>query len=210
MTQQSPPPPYGAPPQRNRGPLVLVGVLALVLVAVLAVGGVLLVKRLNGPDQDQVAVAPGYKPPAPAPARKPAAPDAVEFRRVLKAEAGGCASASPAPSGSTVCGLNGYKYVVGKVELDGNHVTAVQAAQSTDALGWHVNLTLDDQGAKLFATLTSDLSTKNPPLNQLAIVVRGQVAAAPTVMSPITGGKLQITGNYTKDTAEELTKQITG
>jgi preprotein translocase subunit SecD len=208
MTQQSPPPPYGAPPQRNRGPLVLVGVLALVLVAVLAVGGVLLVKRLN--EGDPEAAAPGYKPAAPPSATKPASPDAVEFRRVLKAEAGGCASASPAASDPTVCGLDGYKYVLGKVELDGNHVAEVQAAQSTDALGWHVNLTLDDQGAKLFATLTTDLSTKNPPLNQLAIVVRGKVAAAPTVMSPITGGKLQITGNYTKDKAEELTKQITG
>ena len=210
MAQQSPPPPYGAPPQRNRGPLVLVGVLVLALVAVLAVGGILLAKRLNDPDRDQVAAAPGYKPPSPAPARKPASPDAVEFRRVLKAEAGGCASASPAPSGSTVCGLNGDKYAVGKVELDGNHVTAVQAAQSTDSLDWHVNLTLDNEGAKLFGRLTADLSTKNPPLNQLAIVVRGQVVSAPSVLSAIPGGKIEISGSYTKQSAEDLAKQITG
>jgi preprotein translocase subunit SecD len=199
---------YGAPPQRNRGPLVLVGVLVLVLIAALAVGGVLVFKRLN--ESDPEAAAPGYKSAAPAPATKPAAPDAVEFRRVLKAEAGGCASASPAASSPTVCGLDGYNYVLGKVELDGRHVTEVQAAQSTDALGWHVNLTLDDEGAKLFETLTTDLSTKNPPLNQVAIVVRGQVAAAPAVQSAIPGGKLQITGKYTKQTAEDLAKQITG
>jgi preprotein translocase subunit SecD len=198
---------YGVPPQRNRGPLVLVGVLVLVFIAALAVGGVLLFKRLN--ESDPEAAAPGYKSAGPAPA-KPAAPDAVEFRRVLKAEPGGCASASPAASSPTVCGLDGYNYVLGKVELDGSHVKEVQAAQSTDALGWHVNLTLDDEGAKLFETLTTDLSTKNPPLNQLAIVVRGQVAAAPAVQSAIPGGKLQITGKYTKQSAEDLAKQITG
>lgn len=199
---------YGAPPQRSRGPLVLIGVLVLVLIAALAVGGVLLFKRLNESDPEDAA--PGYKAPAPAPATKPAAPDAVEFRRVLKAEPGGCASTSPAASDPAVCGLDGYNYVLGKVELDGNHVSAVQAAQSTDSLGWHVNLTLDDEGAKLFGRLTADLSTKNPPLNQVAIVVRGQVAAAPAVQSAIPGGKLQITGKYTKQSAEDLAKQITG
>jgi hypothetical protein len=208
MAQQSPPPPYGVAPKRNRGPLVLVGVLVLVLIALLGVGGVLLFKRLNA--SDQAAAAPGYKAPSPAPPIKPASPDAVEFRRVLKAEPGGCASASPAASGPAVCGLDGYNYVLGKVELDGRHVTGVQPAQATGAVDWQVNLTLDDAGAKLFGTLTTDLSTKNPPLNQLAIVVRGQVAAAPAVLSAIPGGKLQITGKYTQQTAEDLAKQITG
>lgn len=41
-------------------------------------------------------------------------------------------------------------------------------------------------------------------------MVRDQVVAAPTVMSAIPGGKLQITGSYTRHTAEDLAKQITG
>lgn len=194
MAQLSP------PPQRsNRGRLVLVGVLVLVLIAVLAVGGVLLVKRLNRPD-----------PEAAAPAAKPAGPDSVEFRRVLKAEAGGCASASPAASSPTVCGLDGYNYVLGKIELDGSHVTDVKAAQAPDEPRWLVNLTLDEEGAKLFATLTADLATQQQPLNQLAIVVRGQVVSAPAVQSPIPGGKLQIAGTFTQQSAEALANQITG
>ena len=198
MAQQIPPPQYGVPPQRNRGPLVLVGVLVVVLVAVLAVGGVLLVKRLNEPEAAE-------------PATKPATPEAVEFRRVLKAEPGGCASASPSASESTVCGLDGFNYVLGKVELNGGSVTEVKAAQAPDAGGWVVNLILDDEGAKLFGTLTADLATKAPPLNQVAIVVGGQVAAAPAVQSAIPGGKIQITGStYTKQTAEDLAKKITG
>jgi preprotein translocase subunit SecD len=197
MAQQSPPAQYGVPPQRNRGPLVLVGVLIVVLVAVLAVGGVLLVKRLNQPE-------------ATAPATKPATPDAVEFRRVVKAEAGGCASASPAASDPSVCGLDGYTYVLDKVELDGSRITEVKAAQAPNDTRWLVNLTLDEEGAQLFTRLTADLATKQPPLNQLAIVVRDQVVAAPIVQSAIPGGKLQITGSYNKQAAEELAQQITG
>ncbi|MEU4603751.1 hypothetical protein AB0F43_12285 [Kribbella sp. NPDC023972] len=199
MAQPTPPPPpsYGAPSQRGRGLLVLVGVLVLVLVAVLAVGTVIVVRRLNEPD-------------TPSAVTKPATPDAVQFRRVLKAEAGGCSSASPTPSGSTVCGLDGYNYVLGKVELDGSHIIEVEPAQSPDNATWLINLTFDDEGAKTFGSLTADLATKQTPLNQIAIVVRGQVVAAPAVMSAIPGGKIQIAGTYTKDEAEKLAAQITG
>ncbi|MFI7065076.1 SecDF P1 head subdomain-containing protein [Kribbella sp. NPDC050124] len=187
---------YGVPPQRSRGPIVLVGVLVLVLIVVLAVGAVVLVRRANEPDP-------------PAIASKPASADALQFRRVLKASPGGCDSASPAASPS-VCGLDGYTYVLGKVELDGSHVSEVKAAQAPETTGWLVNLTLDDSGAQLFAKLTGDLATQQMPLNQLAIVVRNQVVAAPAVQSAIPGGKLQITGNYSQKDAEKLAGQITG
>ncbi|WP_433165859.1 SecDF P1 head subdomain-containing protein [Kribbella sp. CA-247076] len=197
MAQQSPPPYYGmqpAPPKRNRGPLILAGVLVLVLIAVLTVGGVLLYQR-----QDQPASTP--------PATKPSTPDAVEFRRVLKTEPGQC----PSPASDTVvCDAAGIRYTVGKVELDGTHVTEVKAAQNEGDPTWHVMLNLDSEGAETFGRLTRELSTQNPPLNQLAIVVRGQVAAAPTVQSAIPGGQVQISSNYTKKTAEDLAHQITG
>lgn len=193
MAQQSPPPPYGVPPQRNRGPLVLVGVLVVILIALLGVGGVLLFKRLNQPD--------------PVTATKPSTPDAVEFRRVLKTGQGQC----PSPATDTViCDANGTRYTVGKVELDGSHVTEVKAAQNEGDPAWYVMLNLDEQGTQVFGRLTADLSTQQTPLNQLAIVVRGQVVAAPTVQSAIPGGKVQINSNYTKKEAEDLAKQITG
>ncbi len=86
----------------------------------------------------------------------------------------------------------------------------MKAAEAPNDTRWLVNLTLDEEGAQLFTRLTADLATKQPPLNQLAIVVRDQVVAAPTVKSAIPGGKLQITGSYTRHTAEDLAKQITG
>jgi preprotein translocase subunit SecD len=172
---------------------VLVGVLALVLVAVV-VAGVIVVLRLVD-----------NKPAAAA--TKPSTPQSVEFRRVLTAAQGTCAS--PLPKG-IVCDTNGMRYTVGKVELDGSHVSEVKVVQSLDHPGWYIAMTLDEQGARAFATLTTQLAALQPPKNQLAIVVGGQVATAPTVTSAITGGKVQISGNYTKKDAEALATKITG
>jgi preprotein translocase subunit SecD len=141
------------------------------------------------------------------PAAKPSTAEAVEFRRVLTAAQGICAS--PPPHG-IVCDSDGMRYAVGEVELDGSHVSEVKAAQSPDQPGWYITLTLDEQGSRVFAALTTQLATLQPPKNQLAIVVGGQVAAAPTVTSAITAGKVQISGNYTQKDAEALAAKITG
>jgi preprotein translocase subunit SecD len=191
MTQPSFPP-Y-QPTSQRRGPVVLLGVLVLVLVAAV-VAGVIVVLRLV---DDKPAAA----------ATKPSTPQAVEFRRVLTAAQGTCAS--PLPKG-IVCDANGVRYTVGKVELDGSHVSEVKAAQSPDQPAWYITLTLDEQGTRAFAALTTQLATLQPPKNQLAIVVGGQVAAAPTVTSAITAGKVQISGGYTQKDAEALASKITG
>ncbi|WP_132321494.1 SecDF P1 head subdomain-containing protein [Kribbella turkmenica] len=164
------------------------------LIVILAVGGVLLYQRLDEPDS------------AP-PATKPSTADAVEFRRVLKSEQGQCPSP---PSDTVVCDANGFRYTVGRVELNGAHVTEVKAAQNEGDPTWHVMLNLNSEGAEAFTRLTTDLAKKQPPLNQIAIVVGDQVVAAPTVQSAIPGGKVQISSNYTKKTAEELARRITG
>jgi preprotein translocase subunit SecD len=48
-------------------------------------------------------------------------------------------------------------------------------------------LSLDQEGARLFGRLTTELAAQTPPKNRLAIVVRGRVVTAPTVTLPITG-----------------------
>jgi preprotein translocase subunit SecD len=176
--------------------LVLVVVLGIVLVAVLAVGTVLLLRADESGDG---------KSGAPA-----AAAEAVQFRPVLKAEPGGCsASTSPSADG-TACGPDGVRYTLGKVELDGTHVSEVKKPILRDGSGWTVGLTLDAEGAQTFSRLTSELSKKAAPQNQIAIVVRGRVVTAPAVMSPITGGELEISSKYTQKEAEQLAKEITG
>jgi preprotein translocase subunit SecD len=103
------------------------------------------------------------------------------------------------------------RYTLGKVELDGSNVTDVKAAiQDNGAGGWYVGLTLDSKGATLFEQLTAALAKQTPPANQLAIVVRGEVATAPSVQSAIVGGKVEISGGYDRDSAEQLATKITG
>jgi preprotein translocase subunit SecD len=170
--------------------LVLVGVLVFVLVAVLAVGVVVVLRRN---DDKPVAT-------------KAATPQAVEFRRVIKTQPGSC------PSPGTFCDSKGVRYTLGKVELDGSHVTEVKAAQSDAAAGgsWYVGLTLDQEGTRTFGQLTTELAAKQPPTNQLAIVVRDEVVTAPTINAPLTASQVEIAGSYTQKDAEALADKITG
>lgn len=197
MTQEPPPnqpPPYYAPlpPKRSRGPLVLIVVLVLVLIAVVTVGTVVLLRVTNDSTGS-------------APAAKPRTPEAVQFRRVLTAEPGACPT--PATDGM-FCDSDNMRYTVGKVELDGRHVSEAKAGNNQAA--WVVTLTLDAEGAQIFNDLTADLSQQELPKNQLAIVVRDKVISAPTVQSAIPNGKVQISGSFTKAEAEKLADDITG
>jgi hypothetical protein len=195
---QPPFPQYQAPvgPQKQkRGPLVLLGVLVLVLAVVAVLGAVVIVRR----DDD--------KKSEPKVRTKPASPGSVEFRRVLKAEPGACPS--PLPTGD-FCGPDAT-YTLGKVELDGSHVTEVKAEESKQGTTyWYVAVSLDKVGTQLFGQLTTDLAKRPPGENLLAIVVRNEVVAAPTVSSPITAGQIQISGNFTRDDVEALAAKITG
>ncbi len=195
------PPPYApVPPNRSKGPLLVVGGLVLLLVVVIVTGLVLFLNR-----GDSKPAAHESTPPA---RTKPSDPKAVEFRRVLTSKPGHCATPSPA---GTACDDQGNVYTLGKVELDGSNVSEVKAGfDPARGTSWYVNLNLDPQGTKLFGQLTASIAKQAPPANLLAIVVHGEVAAAPAVQSAITGGEVQISGGYTRDTAEALAKKITG
>lgn len=204
MTQppsQPPYPPYApVPPKRSRGPLLIVSGLVLLLGVLIATGVILFVNRDNGK--------PAAHESTPAAGAKPSDPKAVEFRRVLTSKPGHCAT--PSPSG-TACDDQGNVYTLGKVELDGSNVSEVKAGYDpAQGTSWYVNLNLDPEGTKLFGQLTASIAKQEPPANQLAIVVHGEVAAAPAVRSAITGGQVEISGGYTRDSAEALAKKITG
>jgi preprotein translocase subunit SecD len=179
--------------------LLIVGGLVLLLVVVIAAGVVILVTRSEGnPTAEQST---------PAARTKPSDPAAVEFRRVLAATAGTCPT--PATAG-TACDVEGMKYQLGKVELDGRNVSEVKAAVDAGSIGWYIALNLDPEGTKLFGQLTAAIAKQPPPTNQLAILVHGQVVTAPTVHSEISGGKVQISGSFTRDSAEALVAKIVG
>jgi preprotein translocase subunit SecD len=60
-------------------------------------------------------------------------------------------------------------------------------------------ITLTDEGTKKFADLTKEMVGK-----RLAITANNRLLSAPVVQQPITEGTLQISGNMTKEQAEEM------
>lgn len=179
-------------------PLLIIGGLVLLLALVIGTAVTLVVIRTD--DKPSATDSPAVR-------TKPSDPRAVEFRRVLTSTTGTCPT--PAPDG-TACDDKGMRYTLGKVELDGSHVTEVKSGHDTTNNYWYVNIALDPEGEQLFAQLTGALAKQDPPANLLAIVVHGRVVSAPSVQSEITGGQVQITGNFDQAAVEALAKQITG
>lgn len=88
---------------------------------------------------------------------------------------------------------------------------AASAMVPTTQTQWVVTIRLDDDAAGRFTTLTTDAAQSLPPRNRIAIVdVERGLLTAPSVMEPITGPEIQITGDFTKDEAEELATRLGG
>ncbi|MDD2870659.1 MAG: protein translocase subunit SecD [Candidatus Gracilibacteria bacterium] len=66
-----------------------------------------------------------------------------------------------------------------------------------------IELTFNDEGAKIFGELSSRLVGK-----EMAIFVGGELLTAPTINEAILGGKAVITGNYTPEEAKALSQDI--
>lgn len=105
------------------------------------------------------------------------------------------------------------RYVLGPAELTGTDVAEARAVpmpgqQVGDAPMWEVDLTLTPDGVKVFADVTMRLAALEAPRNMFAIVVGGRVVSNPTVMEPMTGGRMQISGNFTQADAEALARSL--
>ncbi|MEK9171844.1 MAG: protein translocase subunit SecD [Patescibacteria group bacterium] len=66
-----------------------------------------------------------------------------------------------------------------------------------------VSLEFTSEGALLFAKITHDNVGK-----PLAVILDGSVLSAPVIQSEITGGKAQITGNFTPEEAKTLVRNL--
>ena len=97
----------------------------------------------------------------------------------------------------------GTKFVLDKAKVLGKWVTGAQAgtASSQQSLSdkWQVNLSLNNQGTAAFGTLTSGLVSRyytgpgSSVLDDVAIVLDGQIVSAPQIQQAITAGNAQIT-----------------
>ena len=83
--------------------------------------------------------------------------------------------------------------------------TALKSAvASTNRQGYaQIDFSLTPDGTERFAKITGQNIGK-----RLAIVIDSQLITAPVIQSPITGGKGQITGNFTEQEAKDLAAKI--
>lgn len=94
----------------------------------------------------------------------------------------------------------GQKIAVRKrVEVDGANLTDARAGQNGQTGEWVVNFTFDSIGTRRFA----DVSRANVG-HPFAIVLDDKVISAPNIREAITGGRGQISGNFTAASANDL------
>ncbi|WP_337876186.1 protein translocase subunit SecD [Elioraea sp.] len=86
-----------------------------------------------------------------------------------------------------------------RVEVDGANLTDARAGQDSRTGEWVVNFTFDSVGTRRFAEVT-----RNNVGRPFAIVLDNRVITAPVIREPITGGRGQISGNFTAATAHDL------
>ncbi len=85
------------------------------------------------------------------------------------------------------------------VAVDGGNLTDAEAGQDPQTGQWVVNFTFDSVGAREFGDVTRQ-NVGRP----FAIVLDNQVISAPVIREPILGGRGQISGNFSAQSATDL------
>jgi SecD/SecF fusion protein len=91
----------------------------------------------------------------------------------------------------------------GRAPLDGDAITDANQDFGQNKASAEVNMTMNSEGSKIWARMTKDNLGKS-----IAIVLDGYVASYPTVQSEITGGRSNITGNFTVEEAKDLANML--
>jgi preprotein translocase subunit SecD len=120
------------------------------------------------------------------------------------------------------CGNNGGqwgKFALDVAKVQGRQITSATAGLSTTSNQWQVNLSLNGAGASAFGALTSHLYStyysqaqagdqNSAILDQVAIVLDGNVVSSPEIQGAIPGGNAQITGSFTQAEATQLQNEL--
>ncbi len=105
------------------------------------------------------------------------------------------------------------KYILGPVEVQGSEIKDANAGLGVTSAGvqtnnWVVNLEFKSQGREDFATISSRLVNLEPPRNQFGVVLDDLVIVAPRMNTIINDGRAEITGNFTRESAQTLSSQL--
>jgi preprotein translocase subunit SecD len=86
-----------------------------------------------------------------------------------------------------------------QIAVDGGDLTDARAGTDPQSGQWVVNFTFNSVGARLFGDVT-----RTNVGRRFAIVLDNKVISAPVVREPILGGRGQISGNFTPQSASDL------
>jgi preprotein translocase subunit SecD len=100
------------------------------------------------------------------------------------------------------------KYVLDVAKVVGTDISSASAGVQQGTTQWLVQLDFKSQGASEWSKLTSTAYNSQAPRNQVAVVLDGVVITAPNIIGPIPGGRAEITGGFTQQSATELADQL--
>ncbi|HET8995228.1 MAG TPA: protein translocase subunit SecD [Acetobacteraceae bacterium] len=86
-----------------------------------------------------------------------------------------------------------------RVDVDGADLTDARAGTNSESGEWVVNFSFNAIGTRKFADITRANVNR-----RFAVVLDNQVITAPVIREPITGGRGQISGNFTASSATDL------
>ena len=120
----------------------------------------------------------------------------------------------PADEAVIACDFDtGSKYILGPMEISGDQIDSAdhgmsQTPTGVSASSWVVNIAFEDEGSAAFRDVTQRLTGMNPPQNQFAILLDGQIVSAPASQAVITDGRAQISGDFNEESAAQLAEQL--
>ncbi|MFT3878012.1 MAG: protein translocase subunit SecD [Propioniciclava sp.] len=96
------------------------------------------------------------------------------------------------------------KLLLAPAVINGNMLTSASAGMPQQSVNWIVNLSLNDEGSRIFEQVTGVLAQRTEPQNTFAVVLDGQVVTYPKLSKAIPGGQATIEGNFTQQSASDL------
>ncbi len=96
------------------------------------------------------------------------------------------------------------KYLLGPTLIEGDQLTTASAGVPQNQVQWVVNLEFNAEGAAAFESATGAIAQRPEPQNRFAIVLDGEVISSPSVSQAIPGGRAEISGNFTQESATQL------
>ncbi|GAB3046996.1 protein translocase subunit SecD [Sediminivirga luteola] len=158
----------------------------------------------------------------PAPMENPSDPSQITEELYAEYEALDCSDPENLIGGSTddphaplvACSQDGStKFILGPMEVSGATIADASFGYRVTSTGAQtnepvVNLEFNREGTEQFREVTQRITNMQPPYNQFAIVLDGLVVSAPVSQAIITDGRAQISGSFTRDSAETLANQL--